>query len=93
MLYKGYHISEVLAEHQKLAQENYGIRKKAERELRGIYASGDTEHAKRYANSVNAALQQMGIDPIRVEGRPSDRARENFQLYQAEQRKKKGVTE
>ena len=89
MLAKGYHVSEVLAEHQKLAQENYDIRKRAEQELREIYASGDKEHAQRYASSINAALQQMGIDPIKVDGRPSNRARENFQRYQAEREKER----
>ncbi len=69
MLAKGYTVSEVIAEHQKLKDENREIRAKAEKELREIAASGDVESARRYANSVNAALQQMGIEPI---GIPAD---------------------
>ena len=64
MLAKGYTVQEVLAERSKLVAENSEIRRNAERELRAIEESGDMESARKYANSVNAALQQMGIRPI-----------------------------
>ena len=70
--------SEILADHQKLFNENVKIRSDAARELQRIVDDGDTEGTRQYLLKVNLALQQMGIkeldEPKTTEERRAERA-------------------
>ena len=70
--------SEILADHQKLFNENVKIRSDAARELQRIVDDGDTEGTRQYLLKVNLALQQMGIkeldEPRTTEERRAERA-------------------
>ena len=64
MMDQGYSFEEILSEHYRLAEENNRIRKAAQKELNGIYMSGDADGAERYRKMMDAAMSQMGIDPL-----------------------------
>ena len=70
--------SEILADHQKLFNENVKIRSDAARELQRIVDDGDTKGTRQYLFKVNLALQQMGIkeldEPKTTEERKAERA-------------------
>ena len=69
MLDGGMSFEEVLREHQKLSNENATMRAKAFREYRALVDAGDAEGAAEYADKVNKALSQLGIEGISVPGR------------------------
>ena len=62
----GASFAEVLENERRLSNENSDIRIDALRELDGILAQGDREGAKKYVKTVNVALQQMGIEPLKT---------------------------
>lgn len=61
---KGYHFDDILNDYRRLTSENREIRNKAMRELNAIHESGDVEAERKYQITIDAALQQMGIDPL-----------------------------
>lgn len=60
----GEHFCDVMNDFRELTNENGKIRANAIRELNQIKASGDTEGARKYEVTMNAAFSQMGIEPI-----------------------------
>ena len=66
LLKNGYKFHEVLMEQQKIAAENLDIRAKVIREFNEIVKSGDRESAQTYVRKMNIALQQMGIDGLKL---------------------------
>lgn len=63
---EGMNINDILAEHQKLQGENSQIRFKAVTEMKRLLDEGDRKEAIHYANVMNAAFQQMGVEAIPV---------------------------
>lgn len=68
LMEQGQTVAEILTQHQELWNENIKIRNGAQTEYRQILKSGDEEGARKYLNTINIALGQMGIPPIQ-EGR------------------------
>jgi hypothetical protein len=66
MIDSGMTVSQVLAEYQKLANENAEVRNKAMLELKEIMDSGDIKGAVEYKRKINIALQQMGIVELSI---------------------------
>jgi hypothetical protein len=66
MIDSGMTVSQVLAEYQKLANENAEVRNKAMLELKEIMDSGDIKGAVEYKRKINIALQQMGIAELSI---------------------------
>lgn len=66
MMAKGYSAQQVLQEHLDLSNDNAKLRTDALLELKSILESGDRDGARRYAVSMNAAFQQMGVMEIPV---------------------------
>ena len=62
----GASFAEVLETNRRLGNENADVRIDALRELKEIMAKGDRAGAKRYMVTINAALQQMGIEPLKT---------------------------
>ena len=62
----GASFAEVLETNRRLGNENADVRIDALRELKEILAKGDRAGAKRYMVTINAALQQMGIEPLKT---------------------------
>ena len=79
MVDKGYSVEEVLNQHQKMLAANAKARRDAIVELRGILESGDAAAAEHYVNVMNAAFQQVGIEPISMPKAGSARTRRNQQ--------------
>ena len=61
---QGAHFNDILDDYTRLTSENREIRRMAQRELNEIHASGDTEGEREYQIKIDAALSQMGIDPL-----------------------------
>ena len=66
MIDSGMTVSQVLAEYQKLVNENAEVRNKAMLELKEIMDSGDIKGAVEYKRKINVALQQMGIAELSI---------------------------
>lgn len=66
MIDSGMTVSQVLAEYQKLANENAEVRNMAMLELKAILDSGDIDGAVEYKRKINIALQQMGISALSI---------------------------
>ena len=66
LLKNGYKFHEVLMEQQKIAAENLDVRAKVIREFNEIVKSGDSESAREYVRKMNVALQQMGIEGLKL---------------------------
>ena len=64
MMDRGLSFKEILADSRRLFQENAEIRRKAMRELQELHQKGDAEGERQYQVNIDAALQQMGIDPL-----------------------------
>ena len=62
----GASFAEALETNRRLGNENADVRIDALRELKEILAKGDRAGAKRYMVTINAALQQMGIEPLKT---------------------------
>ncbi|MBR0198034.1 MAG: hypothetical protein IJQ34_07855 [Kiritimatiellae bacterium] len=60
----GKEIGDILNEHREIFNENSAIRGEVEAELERIIEEGDIEGAKKYRDTMNYALQQMGISVI-----------------------------
>ena len=71
MLRQGNKFHEVLAEHQKVAEENFQTRLNAIREAKEIFKQGDIEGTRKYVNTINFAFQQMGIKEIEMPRSPA----------------------
>lgn len=56
--------AEVIAEHQEMTRHNTEMRAKVQAELVKIVDGGDMEGAKQYLETMNKALDSMGIKPI-----------------------------
>ena len=67
---QGYHFDDILDDYERLSSENREIRNKAMRELKEIRASGDKDAEQQYFEKINAAFENMGIDPL---DRPRER--------------------
>ena len=65
MIKNGSTLKDILEEHQKLTRENQEILAKTQKELDGIMESGDVEGAKKYQQTMEIALQQMGIEGLK----------------------------
>ena len=63
---QGLHFRDILADHEKLFNENAQIRADALAEARKIRDEGDTEGTQQFVNTMNAAFQTMGIAPIEM---------------------------
>ena len=63
---QGLHFRDILADHEKLFNENAEIRAEALAEARKIRDEGDTEGTQQFVDTMNAAFQSMGIDPIEM---------------------------
>lgn len=63
---QGLHFRDILADHEKLFNDNAQIRADAIAEARKIRDEGDTEGTAQFVNTMNAAFQTMGIDPIEM---------------------------
>ena len=61
---QGLHFRDILADHEKLFNENAEIRAEAIAEARKIRDEGDTEGTAQFVDTMNAAFQTMGIAPI-----------------------------
>lgn len=61
---QGLHFSEIMADHEKVFNENAEIRAQAIAEARKIRDSGDTEGTQTYIEAMNAAFDNMGIEKI-----------------------------
>ena len=89
----GMTVSQVLAEHQNLANENAKVRNDAMMELSELVRSGDIEGAKEYKRKINIALGQMGIEELTIPVTEEERAeraaarRERMLKKRAEQAK------
>jgi len=77
MVDKGYSVEEVLNQHQKMLAANAKARRDAIVELKGILDSGDAAAAGHYVNVMNAAFQQVGIEPISMPKAGTARTRRN----------------
>ncbi len=64
MMDEGLSFNEILADSRLLFQENAEIRRKAMRDLQELHAKGDVEGERQYQINIDAALSQMGIDPL-----------------------------
>lgn len=62
----GEHFSDIIAEQHKLCNENAKIKSDATRELNALIKNGDAEGARKYFLAINAAFQQMGISPLKL---------------------------
>ena len=89
----GMTVSQVLAEHQNLANENAKVRNDAMMELSQLVKAGDMEGAKEYKRKINIALGQMGIEGLTIPVTEEERAeraavrRERMLKKRAEQAK------
>ena len=63
---QGLHFRDILADHEKLFNENAEIRAEAIAEARKIRDEGDTEGTAQFVDTMNAAFQTMGIAPIDI---------------------------
>ena len=63
---QGLHFRDILADHEKLFNDNAEIRAEALAEARKIRDEGDTEGTQQFVDTMNAAFQTMGIDPIEM---------------------------
>ncbi|MGN0832267.1 MAG: hypothetical protein ACI4RD_01295 [Kiritimatiellia bacterium] len=63
---QGLHFRDILADHEKLFNDNAEIRAEAIAEARKIRDEGDTEGTAQFVDAMNAAFQSMGIDPIEM---------------------------
>ena len=70
---KGYHFDEIIEDYRRLTSENLEIRNEAMRELNAIHAAGDVQGERAYQIRIDAALQQMGIDPLDNPMTPDER--------------------
>ena len=61
---QGLHFRDIIADHEKMFNENEEIRAEAIAEARKIRDEGDTEGTAQFVDTMNAAFQTMGIDPI-----------------------------
>ena len=77
LLDQGQSVEQILADHQKLHQENVEVRTQALLEVKKLLDAGDRKEAIRYATTVNAVLQQMGIEalPVPAEAPSEDSSR------------------
>ena len=91
MMDSGLSFREILADHEKLLNDNREIRNQAMAELQKIHEEGDAEGERQYMLKINLALQQMGIpeldEPKTREERKAERAarRAERELQQGEQ--------
>ena len=82
LLDQGQSVEQILADHQKLHQENVEVRTQALLEVKKLLDAGDRKEAIHYATMINVALQQMGIESLPVPAEdtadePARRARPN----------------
>jgi len=61
---QGMHFAEIMADHEKVFNENAEERTKAIAEARRIRDAGDTEGTAQYVEAMNAAFETMGIEKI-----------------------------
>ena len=73
LLDSGVSAAQIFEEHQRLSLENDQIRVKCQKELDGLVKSGDEEGARKYLATMSAALQQMGIAPLKMPMTESER--------------------
>ncbi len=66
---KGGSVESALKEHEEVTRENNKVRNEIAAEYHELLAGGDAEGAKEYLETMNKAISQMGIEPIR-ERRP-----------------------
>ena len=64
LMAEGQSFAEILEQHRELWNENVKIREGVVAEYRKIVMSGDEEAAKKYFDTMNNALGQMGIPPL-----------------------------
>lgn len=66
MMKNGASFQEVLTEHRELFNSNVQVRNDCLKELQEIFDSGDYEGAQKYVDTMNIALQQMGIQELEM---------------------------
>jgi len=75
LMEQGQSFADILTQHRELWNENVKIRDGVVAEYRKIARSGNEEEARRYLNTMNAALGQMGIPPLTEDDGQSRRRR------------------
>ena len=76
LMRQGIGFTQILADHQKLMSENKQIRDEMIREIKQYNAESDRESTQKALDSVNAALENMGITPIEMPKTAEERAAE-----------------
>ncbi len=89
LLAQGRSFPEVLAEHHKMQAENAAVRREAAKELRSLVESGDTAGALEYRKRMNAAFEQMGIQPLTTAITEEERA-ERKERRRASRKERRG---
>lgn len=74
-------VEEIVSEQEKLMRENKSIRDEVMNEYKKILSSGDAEGARKYFITMDLAIQQMGISPLKME-----RTKEEKMAYALEKR-------
>ena len=59
-------VSQILREHEKIANENIAIHREAMAELRRICEESDEEEAEKYLKAMNSAFREMGIRQLEM---------------------------
>ena len=62
----GARVEDVIRDHENLTRDNNKIREDIIKEVKELREKGEEEEASRYLNTMNAAIQQMGIDIIEI---------------------------
>lgn len=73
LMKEGKTFAEIMREHQSLVNGNASIRKDVMAGLQEYVEKGDTEGAREYLSKMNAALNQMGMDPVEMPESPEER--------------------
>lgn len=73
LLSEGKSIREILNEHQEFTNQEADMRLEAMNGLKELEQAGDEQGAAEYKEKINAALTQMGYEPIRASSMGKDR--------------------
>ncbi len=64
MMDEGMSFNEVLQEHRKMANENVETRQQLMADVRQLVDAGESDEARKYLETVNPALEEMGLAPL-----------------------------
>ena len=66
LMKQGISFRSILADHERVFNENAAIRAEAKAELKKICEEGDAEGVQKYLDTMNAAFQEMGIQELEM---------------------------